>query len=216
MSCLATTTTTTTSGPGHAERRCDVGAFHVQEAHIAVDEHHDTAERRASLHALPSETVIAALRPREAWPVIAVHEGLSPSSRRLRYSAPTRRLTPRMVRVLTDLRPGHHEAYAAWCRGRPIGIVRWIRTPDSPGAAELALEVVDAEQGAGVGRALAAFAAVQACRAGVQTMLVSVDPDNVRVHHWLSKLHARALPDDADRFTIPTHALFAAAPVARP
>jgi GNAT superfamily N-acetyltransferase len=119
-----------------------------------------------------------------------------------------------MVRVLTDLRPGHHEAYVAWRRGGPIGIVRWIRTPDSPGAAELALEVVDAEQGAGVGRALAAFAAVQAWRAGVQTMLVSVDPDNVRIHDWLGKLRVRALPDDADRFAIPTQALFADAPLA--
>jgi GNAT superfamily N-acetyltransferase len=139
-------------------------------------------------------TVIHALRPREGWPVIAVHEGLSPSSRRLRYSAPTRQLTPRMVRVLTDLRPQDHEAYAAWRGGRPIGIVRWIRTPGAPGAAELALEVVDAEQGVGVGRALAAFAAVQAWRAGVRTMLISVDPDNVRVHHWLGKLRARAFP----------------------
>ena len=31
--------------------------------------------------------VIAALRPREVWPVVTVHEGLSPASRRLRYSA---------------------------------------------------------------------------------------------------------------------------------
>ncbi len=117
-----------------------------------------------------------------------------------------------MLRVLTDLRPGHHEAYAAWRSGRPIGIVRWIRTPDFPGAAELALEVVDAEQGAGVGRALAAFAGVQAWRAGVRTMLISVDPDNVRIHGWLSALHARTLADDADRFAIPTRALYAPGP----
>ena len=32
--------------------------------------------------------VIAALRPREVWPVVTVHKGLSPASRRLRYSAP--------------------------------------------------------------------------------------------------------------------------------
>ena len=58
--------------------------------------------------------VIAALRPREVWPVVTVHEGLSPASRRLRYSAPTPRLSPRMLRTLTNLRPGHHEAYAGW------------------------------------------------------------------------------------------------------
>jgi GNAT superfamily N-acetyltransferase len=117
-----------------------------------------------------------------------------------------------MVRVLTDLRRGHHEAYAAWRGGRPIGIVRWIRTPELPDAAELALEVVDAEQGHGLGRALAAFAAVRAWRAGVRTLLISVDPNNVRVHGWLARLHARALPGDADRFAVPTHALFVASP----
>ena len=31
--------------------------------------------------------VIAALRQCEVWPVVTVHEGLSPASRRLRYSA---------------------------------------------------------------------------------------------------------------------------------
>ena len=155
-------------------------------------------------------TVIDPLRPGQAWPVLAVHEGLSPASRRLRYSAPTPRLSPRMVRVLTDLRPGHHEAYAAWRGGRPIGIVRWIRTPELPDAAELALEVVDAEQAHGLGRALGAFAAVRAWRAGVRTLLISVDPDNVRVRGWLATLRARALPDDADRFALPTQALFVA------
>ena len=157
-------------------------------------------------------TVIDPLRPGQAWPVLAVHEGLSPASRRLRYSAPTPRLSPRMVRVLTDLRPGHHEAYAAWRGGRPIGIVRWIRTPELPDAAELALEVVDAEQAQGLGRALGAFAAVRAWRAGVRTLLISVDPDNVRVRGWLATLRARALPDDADRFALPTQALFVASP----
>jgi GNAT superfamily N-acetyltransferase len=144
--------------------------------------------------------------------VIAVHEGLSPASRRLRYSAPTPRLSSRMIRVLTDLTPGHHEAYAACRDERPIAIVRWIRTPELADAAELALEVVDAEQGRGVGRAMGAFAAVQAWRAGVRTMLISVDPDNERVRGWLSRLGARALPEDADRFAVPTEALFRAGP----
>ncbi|MEO8829900.1 GNAT family N-acetyltransferase [Lapillicoccus sp.] len=152
-------------------------------------------------------TVVVALRPGQTGPLIAVHEGLSPASRRLRYSAPTPELTPRMVHVLTDLRPDHHEAYAAWRGEHPIGIARWIRTPDLPDAAELALEVVDAEQARGVGRALATFAAVQACRTGVRTIIVLVDPNNVRVRVWLARLRARALPDDADRFAVPAQAV---------
>ncbi len=161
-------------------------------------------------------TVIDALRPQQAWPVLAVHEGLSPVSRRMRYSAPTPWLSPRMIRVLTDLRPGHHEAYAAWRGGRPIGIVRWIRTSDLADEAELALEVVDVEQGHGVGGELAAFAAVRAWRAGVRTMVVSVDPENVRVHGWLTQLGARAFPEDSDRFAVPAWALHAASLAATP
>jgi len=43
----------------------------------------------------------------------------------------------------------------------------------------------------------------------VRTMLISVDPDNVRVHRWLAKRRASALPVDADRFALPTQTLFA-------
>jgi GNAT superfamily N-acetyltransferase len=210
MSCK----TTTTFESGHAHDHWDVVAPPADEAAPTVGEHRGMAERRAARHAATIGTVIDTLRPREAWPLVAVHEGMSPTSRRLRYSAPTPRLNPRMVRVLTDLRPGHHEAYAAWHEGRPIGIVRWIRTPELPGAAELAIEVVDAEQGRGVGRALTAFAAVRAWRAGVRTMIISVDPGNVRVHGWLAQRRARAFPDDAGRFSLPIQALFAASPAA--
>lgn len=157
-------------------------------------------------------TVIRPLRPHEDGPLVAVHEGLSPASRRLRYSAPTPRLTAHMVRRLTDLRPGQHEAYAAWCGGRPIGIVRWIRVHDLPDSAELALEVVDAEQSRGVGRALAAVAAVHARRAGVRTIVVSVDPGNDPVRAWLTQQRARALLEDMDRFAIPVEALVAGRP----
>jgi len=112
-----------------------------------------------------------------------------------------------MVRSLTDLRPGHHEAYVARRGLRPVGIARWIRTPELPDAAELALEVVDDEQGRGVGRALGAHAARCAARAGVRTILVSVAPDNVRAQGWLSALGGRSLPDDADRFVLTAAAL---------
>ncbi len=84
--------------------------------------------------------------------------------------------------------------------GSRSGLIRWIRTPDPLDEAELALEVVDAEQGRGVGRALAAVAAVQARGAGVRTLVVSVEPENIRVRGWLTKMGARASLDDADRF----------------
>ncbi len=206
------TPTTTTS---HTEGGWDVVAANASDLSLTVCKPHGRADRGTDLPTGVGGTVIDALRPGQAWPVSTVHEGLSPASRWLRYSTPTPRLSPRTVSLLTDLRPGHHEAYAAWRGGRPIGIVRWVRTPDLPHTAELALEVVDAEQARGLGRALAAFAAGQACRAGVRTMVVSVAPDNVRVRGWLAKLHARVLLDDADRFALPVQGLSAAILTAR-
>src|SRR6476469_6422110 len=127
MSCE----TQTLSVPRHAESRCDVVTSHPNDTSLAVGEHRGIAVRRAALPACARTTVISALRPGQAWPVLAVHEGLSPASRRLRYSAPTPRLSPRMVGVLTDLRPGRHEAYAAWRGGRPSGRLKsW--TPNRP------------------------------------------------------------------------------------
>jgi GNAT superfamily N-acetyltransferase len=178
----------------------------------APDPHHGKLAAPAAHRPAARRPVIGALRAGDAWPVVAVHEGLSPASRRLRYCAPTPRLSPRMLRALTDLTPGQHEAYAAWRGARPIGIVRWIRTSELPDTAELALEVVDDEHRRGIGRALTEYAAVQAWRAGVRTMVVSVDPDNVPVRSWLTMLRARALLSDADRFAVPMHALFGGSP----
>jgi GNAT superfamily N-acetyltransferase len=190
-------------------------AFEVHAGPRAPDLHHDKLVAPVAHRPAARRPVIGALRAGDAWPVIAVHEGLSPASRRLRYCAPTPRLSPRMVRALTDLTPGQHEAYAAWRGGRPIGIVRWIRTSELPDAAELAMEVVDDEQDRGIGRALTEFAAVHAWAAGVRTMVVSVDPDNVPVRSWLTNLRATALLSDAERFAVPVHALFGGSP-ARP
>ncbi len=164
---------------------------------------------------------IRALRAHDPFPLLIVHAGLSEQSRELRYHTPTPRLTRSMLRLLTRLRPGHHEAYAAWQGTRPVGIVRWARLHADPGHeehgwADLALEVVDTHQGSGVGRALAARAARAAVAAGVHAFVVDVPDRNVVVQGWLRALGARRDPGVPDRFHVDPRRLAQVAPATAP
>ena len=95
----------------------------------------------------------------EDGPLRQVFAGMSQRSRFLRYHRATPALSSSMVASLVDIRPGYHVALAAEIGGEPVGIVRWIRHPSKPAHAEIAAEVVDALQGCGLGRQLAAAAA---------------------------------------------------------
>lgn len=146
--------------------------------------------------------VVTPLRPREPHPLLAVHAGLSPRSRLLRYHAPTPRLTASMLRRLTDLRPGQHEAYAAWHGHRALGIVRWTRVGHDQ--AELAVEVVDSEHCRGVGRQLVRHATRSAHRAGIRRLVVDVHADNRPVRAWLHRMGAEPHPSEPGRYVVPT------------
>ncbi len=156
---------------------------------------------------------IRPLHPAEDAPLRRVFEGLSPRSRFLRYQRAAPVLSASMVRALVDLRPGHHVAMAAEICGEPVGIVRWIRHgPDDPhGAggpngdsahAEIALEVIDEQQGRGVGRRLTAAAARSALDAGIECFTVWVDAANEGLRHRLVSLGAQQAADDPDHFRL--------------
>ena len=90
-----------------------------------------------------------------------------------------------------------HVALVAEQDGAPVGIVRWVREDET--TAEIALEVVDAAHGRGVGRALLAAARASAVEAGIERLVAYVTADNRPVHRWLSR-HAAHREDD--RFVI--------------
>lgn len=103
---------------------------------------------------------ILRIRPlrRDDLAVDAVFDGLSPQSRYLRFHGPTPRLTGSVRRHLLDVDGRSRAALVAEARTnrgwRTAGIARLIAV--SPGRAELAVAVVDAWQGRGVGRRLVA------------------------------------------------------------
>ncbi len=83
---------------------------------------------------------------------------LSPESRHRRFLSPKPELTARELTYLTDIDHVCHEAFAAVRRrdGVIVGVARYAHHPGVPGAADLAVEVIDELQGMGIGTALAA------------------------------------------------------------
>ena len=96
-----------------------------------------------------------------------------------------------MRSALLDVEPGRHEVIGATQRRRPVGIARWIRDRRDPGRAELAVEVVDAAQGRGIGRALITAAARSARKAGIDEFDRYPHPANPWLTDWLTTLGGR-------------------------
>lgn len=127
------------------------------------------------------------LRPDEQGTVQAVFDGLSPDSRHRRFHGPVKRLTPRMREVLASADGRDHVVIVAEAgrgrRRRPVGLARLVRTDTA--TAELAIEVVDAVQGRGVGRRLLAAVRARALQLGVRVIVADVLEDNAPMLHLL-------------------------------
>ncbi|MEP7332133.1 MAG: GNAT family N-acetyltransferase [Terracoccus sp.] len=130
---------------------------------------------------------VRTLRSAEADTVQIVFDGLSARSRLRRFHTGLSELSPRMLHRLSDVSPGHHVAPVGLRHGRPVGIVRWVRYPGQHPSgevlADLAAEVVDLEQGRGVGRLLVTEAMRSASHAGITMFSVFVSDDN----RWLRR-----------------------------
>jgi ribosomal protein S18 acetylase RimI-like enzyme len=81
---------------------------------------------------------------------------LGPESRYRRFFGPKHELTPRELDWLTAIDHINHEAIVAVDRrdGSIVGVCRYVREPDRPTSAELAIAVADACQARGIGNIL--------------------------------------------------------------
>jgi GNAT superfamily N-acetyltransferase len=114
-----------------------------------------------------------------------VFAGLSLQSRYLRFHGAVPRLSPAARRQLTALDGHHHVAFGAFA-GRsqePVGLVRIIATGD--GRAEVAVEVVDAWHGRGVGTCLLRRAKERAAELGYRRLVAEVLAENRAVQALL-------------------------------
>jgi GNAT superfamily N-acetyltransferase len=105
-------------------------------------------------------------------------ERLSPRSRFLRFFTPVPRLPKRTLDALTDVDQLDHVALIALHEGRCVGVVRAVRDRDDRTLADLALTVVDAYQGRGLGRALIAAICDAAAARGVRALVLDIHPEN--------------------------------------
>jgi RimJ/RimL family protein N-acetyltransferase len=116
------------------------------------------------------------LRHGEVEPVLEVFAGLSELSRARRFLTGMTRLPAMMLAALTDVDGCDHVAWVATVGGCAVGIGRYART--DPDTVEIALEVVDAHQGRGLGWVLADVVATIACSNGATLVSATVAPDN--------------------------------------
>jgi GNAT superfamily N-acetyltransferase len=137
-----------------------------------------------------TSTEIRRLRPHEAGDVVdAVFAGMSDESRRLRFHLPITRLPASFRAELVRLDCCSRAAVVAWVGAEPVGIGRLAALSDTE--AEVALAVVDAWQGLGLGRRLLTEAADLAANLGYQCLVAEVLAENVA----MLTLLARVFPD---------------------
>ncbi len=129
-----------------------------------------TTERDPGRAGPLSEVVLADGTPALIWPLLdtdaeALQHGyaeLSPESRRFRFLTDLPELSDALLRVLVDAVDGVDHvavvltAYPVEGGARPVGVARLVRYRDEPEAADVAVTVLDAWQGRGVGPALLA------------------------------------------------------------
>jgi GNAT superfamily N-acetyltransferase len=132
------------------------------------------------------ELGVRELGPDDVDVLDAVFDGLSAHSRHLRFHSAMPALTTSLRRILTALDGRRHVALAAFVDGRPVGVVRLVAV--GPGRAELAVEVVDAWQGKGIGMLLLRAARSRARALGHRELVADVLAENTAMRTVLRRV----------------------------
>ena len=139
-----------------------------------------------------SKVVIRPVRSADAPLLADGFARLSPESRRLRFLRRKDALSATELRYFTDVDHHDHEALGALDRagGRGVGIARYVRDAGDPHAAEIAVTVVDAWQGRGLGTELLAQLSGRARAEGIRRFTALVSADNAAMTALLRRLCA--------------------------
>ena len=141
-----------------------------------------------------AEVRVRPIEPSDGEAVVAAFERLSDESRYRRFLGPVERLGPSMLRYLTEVDHSDHEALAAFEPGGDlIGVGRYVRDADDPGAAEAAVTVADDWQSRGLGTALTALIAERALEEGIGTFTASMLAENREMFELLASVGSVAV-----------------------
>lgn len=112
---------------------------------------------------------------------VGLHQ-LSPSSRYHRFHAAVSELSPAQLRYLTEVDQVNHLAWIGVDPALPaepaVGVARCIRLPAEPDVAEVAVTVLDAYQGRGLGTLLLGVLSTAAAAQGIRAYRAYVAEDN--------------------------------------
>jgi RimJ/RimL family protein N-acetyltransferase len=127
-----------------------------------------------------SEVAIRRLTPADSSGLLDAFERLSAKSRAHRFLSPKSHLTSEEVRYLTDVDGENHEALGAFEPegGKLVGVARFVRLAPGSDAAEVAVTVVDAWQGRGLGTELLERLTARARSGGIHRFTALVAADN--------------------------------------
>jgi RimJ/RimL family protein N-acetyltransferase len=140
------------------------------------------------------QVVLRPIRPDDKGILSEAFARLSPESARLRFLAPKHRLSSSELRYLTEIDGADHVAILAVFAHRPqviVGVGRWVRDPDDPEAAEVAIVIGDPWQHQGLGRHIGIALADMALRSGIKRFTATLLSDNVVAHRLFSRISER-------------------------
>ncbi len=139
--------------------------------------------------------VLRPVRPGDAAVLAAGFAELSPESRFGRFFEQLPALSQERLAYLTEIDHHDHEAIGAICAntGEGLGIARYVRSPQHPDEAEIAIAVVDAWQRRGLATALLTRLAERAHAEGIRTFTGDVQAANATVLRMIHKLRPAAL-----------------------
>jgi RimJ/RimL family protein N-acetyltransferase len=120
------------------------------------------------------------VRPQDAPALARAYANLSSQSRYQRFFTPAPELSETMLMHATEVDHENHEALVAvpLLSSEIVGECRFVRLADRPDTADLAVTVVDAWQGRGVGSALLARLSERALEAGIDYFTAEVLAEN--------------------------------------
>ncbi len=137
---------------------------------------------------------------------------LSERSRYLRFFSGSERLSPTKLRYLTNVDFKNHVALGILHESTPVAVGRWVRLAD-PGAADVALTVIDEYQGRGMGHILMELVAVSGRLREIDRLHFDVLAENQAMLRLLA--HYPHIEDRGDDSVVQVEVAVDSIPVAR-
>jgi GNAT superfamily N-acetyltransferase len=141
---------------------------------------------RISLH----ELEIRPIQPSDKASLADAVEESSHEAIYRRFLSSHGRLTASELRYLTEVDHSDHEALMAVDRasGRGVGVARYVRDKERPECAEIAVSVLEAWQGRGVGKALLLHLASRAREEGISCFTALMLANNTPMRRLCAEL----------------------------